>query len=169
MKSHFHRFTFVVLTVGIVLGAVGSIQGQQKMDRIAREQVESMLQNVRKAIKEDYFDPNFKGMDIDARFDRAHERLKGAETLGQAFAVIGQAVMDLEDSHTLFYPPSRNAIVDYGWRMKVYGDKTFVTGVKDKSDADEKGLKIGDQVLKMNGFAPTKKDLWKMIYSALRW
>jgi C-terminal processing protease CtpA/Prc len=141
-----------------------AVLGQQKMDNIARGQVESMLQNVKKAIKEDYYDPNFKGMDIDARFRRAEERLKAVDTLGQAFGVIAQAVMDLEDSHTLFYPPSRNAIVDYGWRMKVVGDKTFITGVKEKSDAEAKGLKIGDQVLKMNGFAPTRKDLWKMIY-----
>lgn len=136
----------------------------QKMDRIARGQAMSMLDNVRKAIKEDYYDPQFKGMDIDARFKQAEERLKAVDTLSQAFAVIAQAVIDLDDSHTTFYPPSRNAIIEYGWRMKMFGDKAFVTGVKDKSDADAKGLQIGDQVLKMNGFAPTRKDLWKMVY-----
>ncbi len=141
-----------------------TVSGQQKMDRITRGQVESMLQNVRKAIKEDYFDPNFKGMDIDARFRQAEERLKAVDSLSQAFGVIAQAVMDLDDSHTRFYPPSRSAIVDYGWRMKIFGDKTFITGVKENSDAQAKGLKVGDQVLRMNGFAPTRKDLWKMIY-----
>ncbi|HEX6279493.1 MAG TPA: S41 family peptidase [Pyrinomonadaceae bacterium] len=150
--------TFLVLSFAIL--PVYS----QKMDRIARGQAVSMLDNVRKAIKADYYDPTFKGMDIDARFAQAEERLKAVDTLSQAFAVIAQAVIDLEDSHTTFYPPARNAIIEYGWRMKMFGDKAFITGVKEKSDADAKGLQIGDQVLKMNGFAPTRKDLWKMIY-----
>jgi len=159
--SHWNSF---LLSIVLVLVAGISATGQQKMDRVARGQAESMLQNVKKAIKEDYYDPNFKGMDIEERFRKAEERLKTVDTLGQAFAVIAQAVMDLEDSHTRFYPPSRNAIIDYGWRMKVFGNKTFITGVKEKSDAETKGLKIGDQVLRMNGFAPTRKELWKMIY-----
>ncbi len=103
-------------------------------------------------------------MDLDARFKTAEEKMKSAEYLGQAFAIIAQAVMDLNDSHTRFYPPARNSIVEYGWRMKAFGDRVFVTGVKDGSDAEARGLKIGDEVLKMNGFPPSRKDLWKMTY-----
>lgn len=148
----------------LVLFVPASLFAQQKMDGIARQQVMSMLKNVKGAIKDDYYDPQYKGMDIEARFKQAEEKLKATESLGQAFAVIAQAVIDLNDSHTLFYPPSRPAITEYGWRMKMFGDKAFITGVKEKSDAEAKGLKIGDQVVKLNGFAPTKKDLWKMIY-----
>jgi hypothetical protein len=72
------------------------------MDSVTKQQVMSMLRNVKNAIKKDYFDANFGGMDIDARFQVAEEKLKGTETLGQAFAVIAQAVVDLNDSHTVF-------------------------------------------------------------------
>ena len=164
MKYQFpRRGTSIVLMVLLCLTCFITARSQ-KMDSIARQQVMSMLKNVKNAIKEDYYDPKFGGMDVDARFKLAEEKLKTTETLGQAFAVIAQAVVDLNDSHTTFYPPARNLITEYGWRMKMFGDKAFITGVKEKSDAEAKGLKIGDQVLKINGFAPTRKDLWKMIY-----
>jgi C-terminal processing protease CtpA/Prc len=137
---------------------------QQKMDSIDKDRAKSMLKQVKNAIKKDYYDPNFGGMDLEARFAAAEEKLKSAEYLGQAFAIIAQAVVDLNDSHTRFYPPARNAITEYGWRMRIFGDKAFITGVKENSDADLKGLKVGDEVLKLNGFRPTRRDLWKMIY-----
>lgn len=137
---------------------------QQKMDSIAKQQVMSMLKNVKNAIKNNYYDPTFKGIDIEARFKAAEEKLKTTETLGQAFSVIAQAVIDLNDSHTRFYPPSRNAIVEYGWRMKMFGDKAFITGIQENSDASAKGLKVGDEVLSVNGFRPSRNELWKMIY-----
>lgn len=137
---------------------------QQKMDSIAKQQVMSMLKNVKNAIKNNYYDPTFKGIDIEARFKAAEEKLKTTETLGQAFSVIAQAVIDLNDSHTRFYPPSRNAIVEYGWRMKMFGDKAFITGIQENSNASAKGLKVGDEVLSVNGFRPSRNELWKMIY-----
>ena len=156
------RCTFVLFAL-VCLIAITSADAQ-KMDGIARGQAMSMLKNVKSAIKEDYYDPNYGGINIDERFKMAEEKLKTAETLNQAFAIIAQAVVDLNDSHTTFYPPSRNIITEYGWRMKMFGDKAFITGVKEKSDAEAKGLRIGDQVLKVNGFAPNRKELWKMIY-----
>lgn len=155
-----------LLTSLVICFCVFSVDSvaQQKMDSIARQQVMGMLKNVKNAIKDNYYDPGFRGMDIDARFKAAEEKLKTTETLGQAFAVIAQAVIDLNDSHTRFYPPSRNAIVEYGWRMKVFGDKAFITGVKEGSDAEAKGLKVGDEVVGLNNFRPTRSELWKMIY-----
>lgn len=159
------RFFYLATVLVFCLCSFASyIPAQQKMDSIEKQRVMSMLKNVKNAIKDDYYDPNFGGMDIDARFAAAEEKLKRTETLSQAFAVIAQAVIDLNDSHTRFYPPARNAIVEYGWRMKVFGDRAFVTAVKEKSDAEQKGLKVGDEVLGMNGFRPNRNDMWKMIY-----
>ena len=139
---------------------------QDKMDSIGKQQVMGMVQNVKKAIKSDYYDqnPKFGGMDIEARFKAAEEKLKATDSLGQAFSIIAQAVVDLNDSHTMFYPPARNAITEYGWRISMYGDRAFITGVMQNSDADKKGLKIGDEVLKVNGFHPTRSELWKLLY-----
>ena len=140
------------------------IAAQAKLSRLDRDRAFGMLKNVRKKIKGEYYDPEFRGKDIDARFDAAEERMKTAGTLGDAFSIIAQAVLDLNDSHTTFYPPSRNAIVDYGWKMRMFGDKCLVTQVREGSDAAKKGLERGDEILGINRFPPTRSELWKMVY-----
>lgn len=156
---------FSVLLVCLHCGASDSF-AQNKMDSIAKQQVMSMLSNIKNAIKNDYYDPNpkFAGMDLDTRFKTAEEKLKKTEFLGDALAVIGQAVIDLNDSHTKFFPPGITTITEYGWRMKIIGDKAFISGVLPNSDADKKGIKVGDEVLAINGFRPTRRELWKMLY-----
>jgi C-terminal processing protease CtpA/Prc len=136
------------------------------MDSIDKQKVKSMLDQMKKAIKNDYYDPNpkFGDKDLETRFKIAEERLKKAEHLPDALAIIAQAIVDLNDSHTVFYPPGITTLVEYGWRTKMVGDKTFIWGVKEKSDADSKGLKIGDELLAINGFRPSRKEMWKVLY-----
>jgi carboxyl-terminal processing protease len=54
--------------------------------------------------------------------------------------------------------------VEYGWRIKMVGEKCFVTHVRPGSDADKKGVKVGDQVLMLENFRVSRADLWKMSY-----
>lgn len=136
----------------------------QSLDRIERARAKDMLNEVKKEIKSKYYDSTYHGVDIDAQFKLAEEKLNKAASLGQAFGIIAQAVLELNDSHTTFYPPSRPARFEYGWRMQMIGDKCFVTAVKPKSDAEKQGLKPGDEILSIEGFRPTRKDLWKMNY-----
>lgn len=136
----------------------------QSFDRIERGRAKTMLNNVKKAIKDDYYDTKYHGVDLEARFKAAEEKLATATSIGQAFGIIAQAVMELNDSHTVFYPPSRAAKFEYGWRMQMIGDKCLVTAVKPKSDAEVKGLKIGDEILSVEGFRPNRKELWKLDY-----
>jgi C-terminal processing protease CtpA/Prc len=104
-------------------------------------------------------------MDVEARFKAAEEKMKQATTLGQIFGIIAQALLDLDDSHSFFIPPMRASRTDYGWRMQMIGDICYVTAVKPGSDAEAKGLKVGDAVLTIDGFTPTRRNLWKMQYS----
>jgi C-terminal processing protease CtpA/Prc len=168
MKSHLlsriKTISFIVLFCLFCL--VQPSFAQNKMDSIAKQQVMSMLTNVKKAIKNDYYDadPKFAGVDLETRFKAAEEKLKTTEYLAQALAIIAQVVIDLNDSHTRFYPPGITTIVEYGWRLNTIGDRTYVSGVLENSDADKKGLKIGDEVLAINGFRPTRRELWKVLY-----
>lgn len=136
----------------------------QKMDGIERARMKAMLKNLKNAIKDDYYDPNFHGIDLEVRFKKAEERLAQVETTGQSLAVIGQVLMDFNDSHLYFLPPATNLDVEYGWRIRMFGDKCYVIAVQPKSDAEAKGLKPGDQVVALESFTPTRKDLWKMGY-----
>lgn len=123
-----------------------------------------MLRNVKNAIKNDYYDPKFGGLDLEANFLDAEKRLKASETLPEAFTVIADAVLKLNDSHTTFYPPATNMAVEYGWRISAVGEHSYITAVRPDSDADKKGLKVGDEVLAINGERVTRSDLWKMMY-----
>jgi C-terminal processing protease CtpA/Prc len=156
----------VLVCVAGILFVFGSLQpavGQQ-LDRIQREQARGMLSNIKKSIEKNYYDPNFHGMNLEERFAAADEKLKQAPTLGAAFGIIAQALIDLNDSHTFFVPPPRNVKVEYGWQMNVIGDKPYVIAVKPKSDAEKKGLKVGDLVISVNNFRPTRSEIWKMNY-----
>lgn len=161
------RLAYLVLVAGVslLLASVGSepLRGQG-LDRIERERALSMLSNIKDDLKKNYYDPSIRGMDVDARFKNAEEKIKQANSLGQAFGIIAQVLLDLNDSHTSFAPPSRAVSVEYGWQMQAIGDQCFVAAVKPGSDAQAKGMKPGDLVLSIDGFKPTRKELWKVEY-----
>jgi len=135
-----------------------------QLDRIERERALSMLKVVKSELKDNYYDPTFRGMDIETRFKTSEEKIKAATSLGQAFGIIAQTLLDLNDSHTIFIPPSRPEKINYGWQMQMIGDKCYVIAVKPGSDAAAKGLKEGDQVISLMGFKPSRKEFWKMRY-----
>lgn len=136
----------------------------QALDSFERGRAQRMLSVLKDELKKNYYDPNFHGMDVDARFKLAEEKIKQAATLNQAFGIIAQAFLDLNDSHTTFRPPSRSVSVEYGWKSQAIGDQCYVVAVKPGSDAAAKGLKPGDLILSVDGFKPTRKELWKMNY-----
>lgn len=137
----------------------------QSFGSYEREAGREMLRIIKSDIKKDYYDPNFHGIDLDKRFAEADEKIKKATSNGQVYGIIAQALLDFNDSHLNFAPPSRAASVDYGWEMKMIGDRCYVTAVKPKSDAEAKGLKVGDEVWSIDGFEPTRENLWKIRYS----
>ena len=118
-----------------------------------------MLDVVKDEIKNNYYDPSFHGIDLEARFKAADEKIKAVDSLGQAYGVIAQALSEFNDSHLFFFPPPRPARADYGWQMQMIGNECYVIGVKPGSDAEAQGLKPGDRILKVDGFAPTRDNL----------
>src|SRR5687767_1903589 len=50
-----------------------------------------MLEQTRDAIKKNYYDPNFKGIDLDAVFRQAEQRLRNASSRDEAIMLIAQA------------------------------------------------------------------------------
>ena len=157
------RTLFSLLGLAIVLLPVLAVNAQS-LDGVSRGRAKDMLNAVKNEIKGNYYDATFHGIDLNGRFKIADEKLDKVTSMGQAFGVIAQAVLELNDSHTKFYPPSFAAKYEYGWRMQMIGDKCFVIAVKPKSDAEKKGLKPGDEILSVEGFRPNRKELWKVNY-----
>ncbi|MCA1643482.1 MAG: hypothetical protein LC785_16385 [Acidobacteria bacterium] len=153
-----------LLTALLSLHALVSRVPAQELSSYDKQRGRMMLDQVKSDIKDNYYDPSFHGVDLDAAFKAAEEKLKNAKSNGQIMGIIAQTLVALNDSHTFFLPPSRKAAVDYGWEMQLFGDSALVTRVKEKSDAEAKGLKVGDAVLSVDGYLPARANLWQLLY-----
>lgn len=129
-----------------------------------RERGIRMVKDIRKVIEEHYFDPNFRGIDLKARFKAAEEEIKTLETNSQIFRVIASLLLEFNDSHTRFFPPDRANRTEYGFALQMVGPTCFVVSVKKGSDAEAKGLKVGDVVTKLGPYPVNRDSLWVLNY-----
>jgi C-terminal processing protease CtpA/Prc len=138
---------------------------QQSISRSERSLAFDMLRDVKEDVKQNYYDRNFNGLDLDARFEQAREKIKAATSLNQALSDVAAALAALHDSHTYFVPPPRPYKHFYGWHMVAVGDSDcYITWVQPGSDAETQGVKPGDKVLTVNGFAAIRDDLHTINY-----
>jgi len=152
------------IVVCMVLFA-GIASSQQPMSNMERGWATDMWQTVASDIRKNYYDPTFHGVNWEAKTQETKLEISKAATMDMAFSYIAAAVDALNDSHTRFYPPSRNLHIDFGWDYQMIGaDRCFVTHVRPGSDAEAKGVKPGDEVITINGSLPDRANLWKMEY-----
>lgn len=123
-----------------------------------------MLKEIKDDLKRNYYDPTFRGIDIEARFKQAEERIKTATHQNEIFGIIAETLADLNDSHTSFVPPSRGYTFEYGWDMQMIGEKCYVVSVKPGSDAEAKGLKEGDEIYTIDNIGPIRENIKKINY-----
>jgi C-terminal processing protease CtpA/Prc len=151
----------------VLLCSVALATGQGNLD-FERARHKDMLRLVKEDIKKNYFDPQFKGIDLEARYKLAVEKMEKAQSIGQMSGIIAQMLMDFDDSHLFFDPPGKANRTDYGFDFRMAGDKCFVVKVDTKSDAEKVGLQVGDELLSVAGFQPTRETLWKIQYVLYR-
>lgn len=154
-----------VLSVVAVAALVPAARAQQQVNGMERDRWKDALGLIKDDIRKNYYDPNFHGIDLDAHFKKAEEKMKQAQSIGQLFGIIAQALLDFDDSHLFFLPPGRSTRYDYGWRTQMFGERCFVTAVKPGSDAEAKGLKPGDEILSLDGYQITRQNHWKVEYA----
>ncbi len=158
------RACLSLFAAALLLPALSQPARAQSISSYERESGRQMLKMIKLDVEKYYYDPAYHGIDLDARFKEADEKIKKATSNGQIFGVIAQALLDFNDSHLFFTPPPRVSRVEYGWQMKAIGDQCYVVSVKPGSDAEAKGLKPGDTVISVDGFEPSRDVLWKMQY-----
>ncbi len=129
-----------------------------------REMGLAMLDEMKETLEESYYDPKYRGIDLKARFQAAKDRVKTLNYNWQVYRVLAQVLLDFNDSHTRLILPPRTDYFEYGFTVQMIGDKCFVVSVKKGSDAEQKGLRVGDEVLNIGKFVPTREHLWKIIY-----
>jgi C-terminal processing protease CtpA/Prc len=130
------------------------------LDKGERARAKEMLATMKDAVKTIYYDPAYRGIDLNTHFAAAEAKLAEATSLSQLHLIIAQSMLAFGDSHTYFVPPTRPVTVDYGWTMQMIGDKCFVMTVAAGSDAEAKGVRPGDRLLRIGTFTPARDTLW---------
>ena len=134
-----------------------------KIGPLEHDRAVAMMEMLHDALKKNYYDPTFHGVDMEARYKVYLEKVKTAPTLATALRAIAAYLVALDDSHTIFLPPDYSFHFDYGYRMQMIGDRSFITDVRPNSDAAAK-LHPGDQVLTLDGYGLKRKDMWQLEY-----
>lgn len=141
---------------------------------------EKVFGEVWQTVNEQFFDPNFNGVDWAAMREKYKSQAAKAPTSAQFAAIVNQMLGELKTSHTRFYTPEETAYYQLlgifqpdikklpaaakklfpngkyeytgiGVFTKTIDNKTFVNAVLDGSPAATAGLKVGDQILSVNG------------------
>ncbi len=163
--------TVLLLFAAILLSPLGlrSSADEKKttdtMNSVQRGQALQMLKETADTVRKQYYDPAYHGVNFEARYTEAEQRVRQVPTLSDAFGVIAWMLDGLNDSHTFFLPPARPFIVEDGWEATFIGDNCFITAIKEGSDAAAKGLKPGDQVVSVEGFRAKRETWWKVEYA----
>src|ERR1043166_4185748 len=110
------KYLYALPLVLSLLSLTYAQQLEKDIDK-SRDNGIKMLKVVKEQLRKNYYDPKFHGVDLDQRFGLAEEKIKQATTGGQVIGVIAQAILDLNDSHTVLIPPLKESVAIYGWRM----------------------------------------------------
>lgn len=139
---------------------------------------QATLNEVWQEVNDHFFDPNFNGVDWKAKRQEYENQLKAVQSLEEASVVINQMLSELKTSHTQFYTQQEpayyqllgifnrgsfrkqlerifpNGKLDYtgiGIFTKDINGKTFISGIIDGTPAAKSGLKVGDEVIAVDG------------------
>ncbi len=159
-----HR-VFILLAPGLV--ALSLFAGGLPDDvKHVRSLGLSMARDLRAAVKSRYFDPQFRGVDVDALFARAEARVKESTTQAELGVILAQTMAEFRDSHTYFIPPVRPFDIDYGFEVRMVGEAPLVIDVVKGSDAEARGLGLGDRVISVEG-TPVRRENFAALSYAL--
>jgi C-terminal processing protease CtpA/Prc len=123
-----------------------------------------MLDRISHDMQKHYYDAAFHGVDWNAKVRETKKKFQEDKNLEMSIAHIAAALDSLNDSHTFLLPPSRSSHHEYGFRTEMDGDRCFISHTLPGSDAEAKGVKRGDELLAVNGYRPTRENLWKINY-----
>ena len=133
----------------------------QQVSGVDRGRALDMLSNVSKDVQKHYYDSKFHGIDFDAKVKEEKQKINNETSFNMCLAHVA-ALDELNDSHTFFLPPPRPYRLLSGFQAAMVGNQCYILRVRPGSDAEAKGIKAGDQVLGINGYQPTRENLWKL-------
>jgi len=154
----------LVVLVFFVLSAVTAAQSLSSIRKIDYQAGHEMIKILNDQVAKNYIDPGFLGVNLPGKFAEADAKIETAKSLGQVYGIVAQPLLSLNDPHTFFVMPPRTGRIDYGWQAQMIGDRAYIIAVAPFSEAEKKGLKVGDELIKWSGFPVTRDTLWKLHY-----
>ncbi|MGD9590006.1 MAG: S41 family peptidase [Pyrinomonadaceae bacterium] len=151
-----------LLAIALISFFSVSVPGQSLS--FERDRHKMILSRVKSDLVKNYYDPEFKKVDVELKYQEAIENIKNANSVGQMSSSVAQFLAEFDDSHLFYLPPQKANTVDYGIDFRMAGDKCLVTHIDKGSDAEKKGLQVGDQLRAISGLGPTRETLWKIRY-----
>lgn len=155
---------YLVRVVLFVVAGFSAASVSAQFTNLGKAEAQDILKIAKDEVRKHYYDTTYHGINLDAHFKKAEEQIKTAQNTGQLFGIIAQTLLDFNDSHLYFIPPARANKTEYGFEMTAHGEGVFIAAVKPGSDVEKKGVKVGDQVWKLNGFPATREQLWILRY-----
>lgn len=120
----------------------------------ALAQSASVLQEIDRHVREEFWDSKFKGVDWDGAVRRAAEEIAKAKDAAQRDAAYDRLLARLDDSHTFRVAPGRlpeQIWGTVGLRIGQDGDGYAVKGVIPGFPAARAGMRPGDRILQVAG------------------
>ncbi len=136
----------------------------QQITDFERKRAQGMLHDIDADMRKHYYDPKFHGLDWDSKVRETQQKIDKADSGNKALSEIAALLDSLNDSHTVFVPPRPALRHDYGWQATLIGERCYMVRVRPGSDAEAKGVKPGDELLGINGYAPTRITFEKIAY-----
>lgn len=131
-------------------------------DKFERGRMEDIMDVVAKDIQKNFYDPNLKGVDWKAITEKARQRIRQADHLGDMLAAIASMPYQIHDANTYFVPPRRSAKVDYGFDAEPFRGEILVYNLKEEGPAAKGGLQLGDKIVAMEGFAVKRETFFEI-------
>jgi len=148
-----------LLVLVLILAVLHAFARDEKSER---GRMEDILDVVAKDIQKNFYDPTLKGVDWKAVTEKAHQRIRQSDHLGEMIAAISSVPYQLSDSHTVFIPPGRSARVDYGFEAQPFGPDVLVYKLRKGGPGAKAGLQLGDKIVGMGGFAVKRSNFFEM-------
>lgn len=138
--------------------------GESQVDiEFERARMKAILNIVSREVEKNFYDPQMRGVDWKALTDEARGRIEKANSPSAMITAIFSLVDKLQDSHTVFIPPSRAAKLKFGFEAKAFGKEVRIYEIDKKGAAAAAGLQVGDLLVSINGFAAERETLELML------
>ena len=173
------RRSTILLPLVLAIGTAAIAQQQSPPAPGEREEINlALLEEVWRIVDEHFFDPHFNGADWPAMIDRYGAPARRAGSDAELAGVINAMLGELRTSHTEYFIAGDPAyyqllgVFSYGRRdgpfaglfpegevryaetgilaEKIEG-KVFITGIIDGMPAERAGLRIGDEIISVDG------------------